>query len=83
MPPWSITLVAVCPLSTEWNGVGSGDAFHQTGGKDFSENVCTGDIVQKNARNCCFHGAHLIVAVLDVKNLVVIDPQDSLSRKSR
>lgn len=40
------TVAAVCRLSTEWNDLGSWEAFYQIGEKDSAGNVCTGDIVQ-------------------------------------
>ena len=39
-------LAAVCPLATNWNDLGSWEAFYQVGRKDDDGNVCTGDIVQ-------------------------------------
>ena len=71
-------LAAVCPLATNWNDLGSWEAFYQVGGKDDDGNVCTGDIVQENAHNCYLHGTHRLIAAIDVHDLTVIETQDSI-----
>lgn len=66
-------LAVVCPLSLDWNDLSSWEAFYQTGVKDKDGNVCTGDIVQKNVRNCYLHGTHWLIVALDVSELVVVE----------
>lgn len=71
-------LAAVCPLATDWNDLGSWEAFYQAGEKDKDGNVCTGDIVQENVHDCYLHGTHRLIAALDIKELAVIETQDSI-----
>lgn len=71
-------LAAVCPLATNWNDLGSWEAFYQVGRKDDDGNVCTGDIVQENAHDCYLHGTHRLIAAIDVHDLAIIETQDSI-----
>lgn len=69
---------AVCPLSSEWNDLGSWEAFYKTGEKDSSGNVCVGDVVLDNVHNCYLHGTHRLIAALDVADMAIIETQDSI-----
>lgn len=72
------TRAVVYPLSSGWNDLGSWEAFYQTGEKDASGNVCNGDVMLENVRNCYLHGTHRLIAALDIENLSVIETQDSI-----
>lgn len=71
-------LAAVCPLATDWNDLGSWEAFYQVGKKDQDGNVCTGDVIQENAHNCYLYGTHRLLTAIDIHDLAVIETQDSV-----
>lgn len=71
-------LAAICQLATDWNDLGSWEAFYQIGEKDKNGNVCNGDIVQKNVHNCYLHGTHRLIAALDINDIAVVETQDSI-----
>lgn len=73
----------VFPLSLKWNDLGSWEAFYQTGEKDFSGNVCRGDIVLQNVHNSYLQGTNRLVAVLDIDDIAVIETQDAILIASR
>ena len=68
----------VFPLSLKWNDLGSWEAFYQTGEKDSSGNVCTGDVVIKNVHNSYLHGTNRLVTALDVNDIAVIETKDAV-----
>lgn len=69
---------AVYPLEADWNDLGSWEAFYQTGEKDSSHNVCSGDILAEHVHDCYLHSSHRLVAALDIDNLAVIETQDAV-----
>lgn len=77
------SVAAVCPISIDWNDLDSWESFYQIGEKDQEGNVCSGDVLALEARNCYLHGTHRLVAALDVDNLAVIETQDAILVASR
>ena len=77
------THAAVYPLTLKWSDLGSWEAFYQTGEKDSSGNVCSGDVIAKNVHNSYLHGTNRLVAALDVNNIAVIETKDAILVASR
>ena len=69
---------AVFPLCSDWDDLGSWEAFYQTGKKDVSGNICTGDVIVEDARGCYLYGTSRLVAALNVENLAVIETKDAV-----
>ncbi len=74
---------AVCPLHTDWNDLGSWEAFYQMGTKDADGNVCEGDILSENTHSCYLHSTNRLVTTLDVSDLAIIETKDSVLVASR
>lgn len=68
----------VMPLALEWNDLGSWEALYHTGVKDELGNVVSGDVLLENAEGCYLNARHRLLAVLDVRDLVVIETQDAV-----
>lgn len=68
---------AVLPLAAGWSDVGSWSALWDVGERDASGNVIKGDVISIDSCNSYVH-AERLVALVGVKDLVVIDAQDAV-----
>ncbi|PWV59582.1 mannose-1-phosphate guanylyltransferase/mannose-6-phosphate isomerase [Plasticicumulans acidivorans] len=68
---------AVLPLAAGWSDVGSWSALWDVGKRDASGNVIKGDVISIDSCNSYVH-AERLVALVGVKDLVVIDAQDAV-----
>jgi mannose-1-phosphate guanylyltransferase/mannose-6-phosphate isomerase len=69
---------AVIPVDMGWNDIGTWDALWQLGGKDAAGNVCRGDVIVEDARNCYLRADHGLVTALGVEDLVVVATADAV-----
>jgi mannose-1-phosphate guanylyltransferase/mannose-1-phosphate guanylyltransferase/mannose-6-phosphate isomerase len=67
---------AVVPADIGWSDVGSWDALWQIGDKDAAGNVCLGDVLAEEARNCYLRSEHGLVAALGVEDIVLVATDD-------
>ncbi len=70
--------VAVVPVGMEWSDVGSWDALHGISACDDAGNVCRGDVVAIDSRDCLVLAGGARVAVLGVEGLAVIVDGDDI-----
>lgn len=70
------TRAAVVPASMGWSDVGTWDALWQIGAKNAGGNVCHGDVLAEDVRNCYLRAEHGMVAALGVEDLVVVVTDD-------
>ena len=68
-----------------WNDVGSWDAWAHHFSPDSSGNICSGDIIPVQSKNCialnscsALAGNKRVITLLGVENLVVVDTPDAL-----
>lgn len=69
---------AVIPLDAGWSDIGSWSALWEIGNKDAHGNVCKGDVLALNTKNCLIHADHKLVATVGVDNLVVVETKDAV-----
>ncbi len=61
-----------------WNDIGSWDALWEILEKDGKGNVTRGEIILSNTSNCLIHSPDKMVALVGVKDLIVVETKDSL-----
>lgn len=66
------------PLAAEWSDVGSWQALWEVGDKDSAENVFYGDVIAENSQGCYVNCESRLVALVGVKDLVVVETADSV-----
>lgn len=71
-------LAAVVPLATSWSDLGSWEAFYQAGQADTEGNVCSGDVLLEGAAHCYCNATHRLLAVMGVRDLVVVETRDAV-----
>lgn len=64
--------VAVTPVSPGWSDVGSWDSLFEISRSDNQSNVTSGDVLAIDAKDNLIHADGLEVAVLGVKDLIII-----------
>jgi mannose-1-phosphate guanylyltransferase len=71
--------VAVVPVQMDWSDVGSWDALYDLSETDADGNVCLGDALAIEARNCLLQGdGSRRIAVLGVSDLIVVASGDQV-----
>lgn len=74
---------AVIPLDAGWNDVGSWSALWDVTGKDQSGNAIKGDVLTIDTINSYVHSSNKLVAVIGVKDLVVVETDDAVMVASK
>ncbi|PNU18688.1 mannose-1-phosphate guanylyltransferase/mannose-6-phosphate isomerase [Geothermobacter hydrogeniphilus] len=69
---------AVIPLAAGWNDVGSFSALWEVGERDAAGNVCRGDVLVEDARDCLLHAGSRMVAAVGTRDLVVVETADAV-----
>lgn len=69
---------AVIPLDAGWNDVGSWSALWDVTGKDAVGNAIKGDVLTIDTSNSYIHSSSKLVAVIGVKDLVVVETDDAV-----
>ncbi|MBL79478.1 MAG: mannose-1-phosphate guanylyltransferase/mannose-6-phosphate isomerase [Nitrosomonadaceae bacterium] len=72
------TKVALIPADIGWNDLGAWNALDEVCEKDSSGNILTGNILAQDCNNSIAHGQNRLVALLGLKDTVVVDTQDAL-----
>jgi mannose-1-phosphate guanylyltransferase len=71
--------VAVVPVSMGWSDVGSWDALHAISDCDSDGNVCRGDVIAIDTKNCLVRSeAGKRVALVGVEDLIVVATGDDI-----
>lgn len=66
------------PFTAQWSDVGSWQALWEVGEKDEHENVFFGDVISEQSQGCYVSCEGRLVALVGVKDLVVVETADSL-----
>ena len=61
-----------------WNDIGSWDALWDVLGKDAKGNVARGRVLRSGTSNCLVHSPDKMVALVGVKDLLVVETDDAL-----
>ncbi|MBF8748659.1 mannose-1-phosphate guanylyltransferase/mannose-6-phosphate isomerase [Pseudomonas monteilii] len=70
--------VAVVPLDSGWNDVGSWAALWDIAEKDADNNVIKGDVYQEKVTNSYLCAEHRFLSVIGVQNLIVVETNDAV-----
>lgn len=73
----------VIPLDAGWNDVGSWSALWDVTDKDDSGNAIKGDVLTVDTTNSYLHSSSKLVAVIGVKDLVVVETDDAVMVASK
>lgn len=68
----------VVPLSSSWKDVGAWDALTEIFDKDNFGNVCQGDVLAFESKNCFIQSKDRLVVALGVENLIVVETPDAV-----
>jgi mannose-1-phosphate guanylyltransferase/mannose-6-phosphate isomerase len=68
----------VIPLQAGWSDVGSWDALWQAQMRSETDNVTLGDVIVEDCRSCYVNANYRLVAILGMKNTVVIETADAV-----
>ncbi len=66
------------PAEIGWTDVGAWSALWQIGDKDATGNVCLGDVVTQNTRNCYIRSQDLLTAVVGIEDAVIVVTEDAI-----
>ena len=69
---------AVVPAQFEWSDIGTWSALWEHLDKDGDGNVCQGDVLVEDSRNCVVHSEGMLTTVLGVEDLVVVVTEDAV-----
>lgn len=69
---------AVIPLQSGWSDVGSWDALMSLYDQNTEGNVCVGDVLTQNTKNCYVQSTSRLVTAVGVANLVIVETPDSV-----
>ncbi len=68
----------VIPLVAGWSDVGSWSALWAVGAQDPAGNVCRGDVISIDSRNCYLHSSSRLVATVGLTDCVVVETGDAV-----
>lgn len=69
---------AVIPCDIGWSDVGSWNSVYDLSTKDKNGNVTEGKVAAIESENCLIKSKSMLIATLGVKNLIIIENQDSI-----
>jgi mannose-1-phosphate guanylyltransferase len=70
--------VLVIPGDFDWSDLGSWDALWEVSGKDANGNVARGSLIGIDAGDCLVHSPRKFVALVGVRDLLVVETDDAL-----
>ncbi|WP_321392646.1 mannose-1-phosphate guanylyltransferase/mannose-6-phosphate isomerase [Emcibacter sp.] len=68
----------VIPVDMDWNDIGSWAALWDVQDKDEDGNVCQGDIISHNSRNCLLKSDGPAIAAIGLENIVAVATDDAV-----
>lgn len=68
----------VVPLDAGWNDIGAWDALLDNGGRDDAGNLCSGDVIAHDTRDCLLRAESRLLATIGVRDLVVVETADAV-----
>jgi len=70
--------VALVPADIGWNDVGAWNALDDVCEKDSAGNILSGNVLAQDCNNSIVYGHDRLIAILGIKDTVVVDTQDAL-----
>lgn len=69
---------ALIPLNCSWSDVGSWQALIELYEKDPQNNVCHGNVISKNNKNCFIQSQNKLVVGIGIEDMVVVETKDAV-----
>jgi len=69
--------IAIVPIEVSWSDIGSWNAVAKNCPKDHNNNSLIGDVVVINTKDCYVNSKEKLMAVIGVKNLIIISMKDA------
>ncbi|ADH86515.1 mannose-1-phosphate guanylyltransferase/mannose-6-phosphate isomerase [Desulfurivibrio alkaliphilus] len=69
---------ALVPLDAGWCDLGSWSALWETAPRDGQGNVCDGDVLARDTRDCLLMAQSRLLATFGVRDLVVVETKDAV-----
>ncbi len=70
--------IAMVPLKSDWNDLGSWDAVYDINKKDEKGNVKIGTVVEQDCENTMLYSANRLVAGVGLKDVVIVETSDAV-----
>ncbi|MCV6638420.1 mannose-1-phosphate guanylyltransferase/mannose-6-phosphate isomerase [Candidatus Albibeggiatoa sp. nov. NOAA] len=68
----------VIPLDAGWNDVGSWSSLWDISEQDADGNVCHGDVLTQNVKNCYLRSEYRLIAAIGLEDHVVVETADAV-----
>ena len=78
LPVDSIDYAVMEHHPTDHNLSGFMEALYEKNDKNTEGNVCTGDVIAQDVRNCYLYGTGRLIAALGVENLIIVETLDAV-----
>lgn len=69
---------AMVAVDFGWSDIGSWQALWQVMGKDAAGNVCEGDVLLEDTRNCLVHSENILVAAVGMEDTLIVQTADAV-----
>lgn len=69
---------AVVAADLDWSDIGSWHALWEVSAKDKDGNVCQGDVIMKDTRNCLVRAESTLVATVGLEDTLVVETSDAV-----
>jgi len=70
--------IAMVPMESDWNDLGSWDAVYDINDKDENKNVKIGNVIEKNCENSMLYSSGRLVAGVGLKNVIIVETPDAI-----
>lgn len=70
--------IALLPLESDWNDLGSWQSIYDVSQKDELQNVISGQVVNVDSKNSLFYSSSKCLATVGLDNVVLIETEDAI-----
>ncbi len=70
--------IALLPLESDWNDLGSWQSIYDISEKDENNNVVSGNIINVNSTNSLLYSNSKCIATIGLDNVVIIETEDAI-----
>jgi len=68
----------VIAINTQWNDIGSWDAVWEVSEKDSDNNICTGDVINRDSKDSFIYSPDKLLVTLGVEDMIVVNTPDAV-----
>ncbi|MDD3593585.1 MAG: mannose-1-phosphate guanylyltransferase/mannose-6-phosphate isomerase [Candidatus Gastranaerophilales bacterium] len=70
--------IALVPLTSDWNDLGSWQSIYDVEQKDENQNVITGNVIAKNCKNSLIYSSSKLVSAIGLENVILVETSDAV-----